>query len=84
MRTDISLMARICDVVRRYPQTELVYLKTDKDDRTDLTFMTTAMNEELCMYLKNRLHPYSMEFTVKEWPVAGGSSVRVEMFDVNC
>lgn len=82
MRTNISLINRISEVITNFPRCELVYLKTDKNDQTDVTFMTTGISDELVLYLKNRLHPYQMMVTTKEWPTNDGTSVRIELFGV--
>lgn len=83
MRITKSLFARISTILDTFENVELVYIKTDKNDRTDVTFMTTNISDNLILYLKNRLHPYSMNISTMSWPINDGTSVKIELFDIN-
>lgn len=83
MRITKSLFARISTILDTFENVELVYIKTDKNDRTDVTFMTTNISDNLILYLKNRLHPYSMNISTMSWPINNGTSVKIELFDIN-
>lgn len=83
MRITKSLFVRISTILDTFENVELVYIKTDKNDRTDVTFMTTNISDNLILYLKNRLHPYSMNISTMSWPINDGTSVKIELFDIN-
>lgn len=82
MRITKSLLDRISSILDSFDNVELVYIKSEKDDRTDVTFMTTNMSDNLMLYIKNRLHPYNMNISTMSWPIDDGTSVKIELFDV--
>lgn len=81
MRITKSLLSRIDDVLDKLPNIELCYVKADKNDRTDITFLAKNLTEEQAIFLKTRLHTYETRYVSMEWPTS--ETVKIELIDVS-
>lgn len=80
MRTNKHILNRIIDVLEKYDCMELVYLKTEKDDTTDVTFMSTVYDDGMRTCLRSYIHPEHIIITEMNYPCVG--SYRIECFNI--